>query len=95
MIFNKKIIIELMTKVEDLHKKDFWMVFLDCITEKTKSGASEYEIYFNYMMNFKADVSRVRPLQWSNDGQRSIVQRGDWNYVSYHSYNQKKKSIFG
>jgi hypothetical protein len=95
MIFNKKIVIELMTKVEDLHKKDFWMAFLDCITEKTKSGASEYEIYFNYMMTAKADVSRIRPLQWNNNGQRSIVQRGDWNYVSYPWWSQKQKNVFG
>ena len=95
MIFNKKIVIELMTKVEDFHKKDFWMAFLDSITEKTKSGASEYEIYFNYMMNVKADQTRVRPLQWNNSGQRSIVQRGDWNYVSYPWYSQKTKNVFG
>ena len=96
MIFNKKIVIEIMTKVEDLHKKDFWVVFLDSITERTKSGASEYEIYFNYMMKFKSDVSRLRPLQWSNDGQRTTtVARGDWNYVSYPWWNQKKKNIFG
>ena len=95
MIFNKKIVIELMTKVEDLHKKDFWMVFLDCVTDKTKSGASEYEIYFNYMMITKASVSRIRPLQWNNNGQRSIVQRGDWNYVSYPWWSQKQKSLFG
>jgi hypothetical protein len=95
MIFNKKIVIEIMTKVEDFHKKDFWMVFLDCVTEKTKSGASEYEIYFNYMMITKAAVSRVRPLQWNNNGQRSIVQRGDWNYVSYPWWSQKQKNVFG
>jgi hypothetical protein len=95
MIFNKKIVIELMTKVEDFHKKDFWLAFLDCITEKTKSGASEYEIYFNYMMNVKTDQTRVSPLQWNNNGQRSIVQRGDWNYVSYPWYSQKPKNVFG
>lgn len=94
MIFNKKIIIELMEKVEEHHKRNFWEIFLDSITDKKGCGASEYEIYFNYIMNFKADISRVRPLQWNNDGQRSAVPKGDWNYVSYPWNIQKKKSVF-
>jgi hypothetical protein len=96
MIFNRKILVEMMAKVEDLHKNDFWEVFLNTIAEKKGSGASEYEIYFNYMMNFKSEVARVRPLQWNNDGQRAVLdtQRGDWNYVSYPWYIQKKKAMY-
>jgi len=94
MIFNKKIMIEIMEKVESFHNKDFWQAFLDCITDKNSSGASEYEIYFNYIMNNKPELTRIRALQWNNDGQRSIAQKGDWNYVTYHWYNQKKKAGF-
>ncbi len=90
MLFNKKIMTEIFEKVQAHHGgKQFWEVFLDSVTEKTGSGASEYEIYFNYMMNFHFDQVKLRPLQFSNDGQRSKEARGDWNYVSYHHYRQR------
>ena len=95
MLFNRKILIELMEKVEDLHRKNFWEAFLDCITEKSGSGASEFEIYFNYMMNTKQELVRLRPLQWSNWGQRSDTKApGAWHYVNYHHHQQKKPRAF-
>jgi hypothetical protein len=95
MLFNKKILIEIMEKVETKHKKNFWEAFLDCVTEKTTAGASEYELYFNYMMNTKQELVRVRPLQWSNHGQRLDKKSpGAWHYVNYHHQHQKKPRTF-
>ena len=91
MIFSRPILIELMGKVETAHGKDFWEAYLDCI----RGGASEYEIYFNYMMNVKSDISKIRPLQWNNYGQRADTKiSGDWNYVNYHHQHQKKPRTF-
>ena len=89
MVFNRTILFEMMKKAEDLHKKHFWEAYLDCVTLKDKSGASEYEVYFHYLMNNHADKVRVRPLQWTNDGQRAVVPTGDWHYQNYHWHNQK------
>lgn len=95
MLFNRKILIELMQKVEQKHNKDFWEVFLDCVTVKNNSGASEYEIYFNYVMNTKQELVRLRPLQWNNHGQRADTKpAGDWHYVNYHSHQQRKPRNF-
>jgi hypothetical protein len=92
MMFNKKILIEIMTKVEAHHKKEFWEAFLDTITEKTGSGASEYEIYFHYIMNNYPELVKHRPLRWDNYGQRAVQNRGDWECVSYHWQIQKPAS---
>jgi hypothetical protein len=95
MLFNRKVLIELIERVEEYHQKDFWDIFLDSVVLKTGSGASEYEIYFNYVMNNKQDLVRVRPLQWNNHGQRNDPRdAGDWNYVNYHHHQQIKPRGF-
>lgn len=50
MIFKTKYIQEIMSKIENNHNDIFYNVFLKFVTDKTGSGASEYEIYFNYML---------------------------------------------
>lgn len=95
MLFSKKVLIELMEKVESKHGKNFWETFLECVTEKNSSGSSEYEIYFNYVMNTKQDIVRLRPLQWNNNGQRSDTKlAGDWHYINYHHHQQRKPRTF-
>jgi hypothetical protein len=73
MLFNKKIINEIFTFVEEYHNKPFWQVFILSVNEHKKhnidvieSGASEYELYFNYVLkNHKNDII-IRDLNWSN-----------------------------
>jgi len=45
MIFEKKYINELISKIEKNHNELFYSVFLKTVTEKNGSGASEYKIY--------------------------------------------------
>jgi hypothetical protein len=90
-VWNKKILIEIMEKVEAHHKKEFWQAFLECITIKQASGASEYEIYWHYMMVNHADRVRLRPLRWHNFGQRWEKDGGDYHYVTYHWHVQKSE----
>ena len=73
MIFNKKIIKEMFNLVEDFHKKEFWVIFIEMVDEHTKqpindyeSGAYEYELYFNYMIQYHRDKILVRNLLWDN-----------------------------
>lgn len=89
MVFNKQIIIEMMEKVESYHKKPFWEAYLDCLTEKKSAGASEYELYFHYIMRNHEKRVTLRPLQYSNFGQRWETPTGDWHYVTYHWHVQK------
>ena len=44
MIFNIEIMRELFSKIESLHKTEFWLKFLDLVDRNEKSGASEYTL---------------------------------------------------
>lgn len=90
-VWAKKYLVEIMERVEDYHKKDFWQAYVDCIIEKNGSGASEYEIYWHYMMVNHSDRVRIRPLRWNNFGQRWEKDGGDYQYVSYHWQNQRSE----
>jgi len=92
MIFEKKYIEELFEKVSNHHKgKQFYEVFLDCVNPKeyTHSGASEYEIYFNFMRIYHPDEILLRNLVWKNTNTPEFEPNKD--YFSAHSYLQKRK----
>jgi hypothetical protein len=95
MIFNKKILTELIEKVEIYQKKPFWEAYLDCIDRNyvSASGAAEYELYFHYVMKNYEKRTTLRPLQYSNGGQRWESPRGDWHYITYHHYVQKPSRL--
>jgi len=86
MMFQKYILVELFNLIEYYHKNDFWKVFLLCINEKDilGSGASEYEIYFNYLHIYHKKKFIIRPLIWENT---SVLNTNlDADYISYHWY---------
>ena len=62
MIFEKKYIDELISKIEKNHNELFYNIFLSKVTDKSGAGASEYEIYFNYMIMNNADKIELREL---------------------------------
>ena len=86
MIFEKKYIEEIFAKVEAVHMKPFWQAFLECIntTHFNRSGASEYEIYFNYMLTYNPAEIIVRQLPWKNSGILDL--NAHENYISWHHY---------
>ena len=89
MMFETKYIDELITKVETNHKDTFFNVFLRLVTDKTppvSPRASEYEIYFNYMLKNHSDKIKIRKLNWKNTNR--IVTDKDYDYISYHWYKR-------
>jgi len=68
MLFNKEYVVEMINMVEDYHKMPFWIVFLKMVDESRYhgSGASEYEMYFHYMVQYHSDIIHLRHLNWSN-----------------------------
>jgi hypothetical protein len=73
MLFNRDILKELFSLVENYHKKPFWVVFIESVKEHRKydknvseSGCSEYEIYFTYMVINHSDKILIRELNWAN-----------------------------
>jgi len=91
MIFQKHILSELFKLIETYHKTIFWKAFLLCINENDKqgSGASEYEIYFNYLHIYHTNSFIVRPLLWKNVN--ALSNDPNLDYISYHWYQREKK----
>jgi hypothetical protein len=84
MIFEKKYIDELISKIEKNHNELFYNVFLKTVTDKNGSGASEYEIYFNYMLKYNPDKIQIRKLSWKNTNK--LETNSNYDYISYHWY---------
>lgn len=96
MIFNKNYIKEIFDIVETTHQKPFWQVFIYCVEEHKKyhiiveeSGASEYELYFNYMLKYHNDKIFIRDLKWINVSKNSLQNISDYldyDYISICNY---------
>jgi hypothetical protein len=88
MIFETQIIQKMMAMVEEKHDKFFWIVFLEKVEPWLRhgfgSGASEYELYFNYVCKFHPDEIEVRELNWENV--RKLDFTKDLDYISYHHF---------
>lgn len=92
MIYNKNYIKEMFDVVEKFHNdgRPFWKIFIESVKEHTKypitqeeSGASEYEMYFNYMISNHSDIVKVRQLNWSNVNRRfELNSEINYDYVS-------------
>lgn len=76
MIFNRDIIKEIINLVETYQSsltgesKPFWKIFLEHVLPEQRqySGASEYEIYFNYMLKNHKDKVIPRMLKFEDTG---------------------------
>ena len=90
MMFQKKYVGEIMKKIEKTHNDLFYNVFLKLVTDTNKSGASEYEIYFNYMLKFYPNKIKIRKLEWENVCQiNNLENNNNLDYISYHWYLRK------
>jgi hypothetical protein len=67
MMFEKTYINKLINKIEEKHNDKFYNVFLKMVPNAnvSLSGASEYEIYFNYMLKNYSDKIEIRQLKWN------------------------------
>lgn len=90
MIFNKQILSKLFYSVEEKHKCPFWVAFIQMVDEHKKynidfveSGASEYELYFNYMLLHHKENLILRKLNWCNKSYNYLINENDnYDYVS-------------
>jgi FkbM family methyltransferase len=87
MMFETKYINELITKIEENHNDTFYNVFLKLVSDSNTclSGASEYEIYFNYMLKNHSDKITIRRLTHNNVNCLLNIP-SQYDYISYHWY---------
>lgn len=90
MLFEKKWLQEIFLLVENKHGEPFWKVFLNLIdinlrdtNPYPKSGASEYELYFNYMIKFHPNEMKIRELERC-DLNELPLDNTNYDYVSLH-----------
>jgi len=89
MMFETKYIKKLFNIVESNNKDKFYISFLKNIENIYGSGASEYELYFNFMVTFHFDKIIIRKLHWDNVSYISDEIFKKYDYISYHWYNRK------
>jgi len=83
MMFQTNYIHEMFSRIEKIHKDVFYNIFLKLVTETKGAGASEYEMYFNYMLHHHKNNITVRPLKWKNC---HALHDADLDYMSVHWY---------
>ncbi len=93
MLFQKEKLNQLFKLVEEHHgsEKQFWEIFLENITVYDESGASEYEIYFNYLQLYHENDFKIRKLSWINT---PLFIELDFNYISCHHYLIENPALF-
>jgi hypothetical protein len=90
MLFQQPILEDFFKLVEEIHQKPLWQAFCQCVNQQDLygSGASEYELYFNFAFSRTQQV-KIRPLKWDNvcrfDTLDEYQQKG-YDYVSCHEY---------
>lgn len=92
MLFDRGWVREMMAAVEAHHQgKPFWRVFLDVVdpAHREKSGASEYEAYFNFCLQAHPGELAIRRLSWANAGDVDGVRPDLHDYVSLHWYGRR------
>ena len=82
MMMETKYIKELFNIVENIHNESFYKIFLQNVDINSDSGASEYEIYFNYMYWKHPNEIMLRKLNWANVSKLIVDYK--YNYISYH-----------
>lgn len=87
MMFQKNIIQQLFYLVESYHNKKFYEIFLENVlnNEWSGSGASEYELYFNYLHLYHTNKFKIRELKWTNASGLNN-NNNNYDYISSHWY---------
>ena len=84
MIFETKYIKKIFDIVENQHNDTFYNIFLKMVTETNAAGASEYEIYFNYIILNHLNNIKIRKLEWINATKFEL--ESNYDYISYHHH---------
>lgn len=98
MLFNQHILTDMYSMIEDEYNANnhtryrFWEIFLACIDKKEfrLSGASEYELYFNYIQKYHVNKFKLRQMSWDENVitvdqiKNYNIEHTSHNYMSCH-----------
>jgi hypothetical protein len=79
---------ELLKTIEKVHGKEAWRALLELVEEAdwSKSGMSEYELYFNYCLQNYPSFYAIRPLKVENLSNFGEFARSDADMVALHAW---------
>lgn len=93
MLFQKPVLDDLFNTVESTHQTDFWKAFCSMVSPRELhcygAGASEYEIYFNFVFS-RTNQVKLRPLKWRNSLNLKDLQKlckKGYHYAAFHTYD--------
>eukprot|EP00241_Pyramimonas_parkeae_P012294 CAMPEP_0114259432 /NCGR_PEP_ID=MMETSP0058-20121206/19890_1 /TAXON_ID=36894 /ORGANISM="Pyramimonas parkeae, CCMP726" /LENGTH=273 /DNA_ID=CAMNT_0001374479 /DNA_START=212 /DNA_END=1034 /DNA_ORIENTATION=- len=90
MVFHKVVLKSLFQLVESTIHLPFWQAFLRCVdADDSYMGASEYELYFNYIMRWHPERVCLQRVRWKNAPATSLNSEADarqgFKFVAYHT----------
>ena len=88
MMFETAYVKEMMHMIEEHHKDVFWRIFLKYV-DYSVPGASEYELYLNYMLNYHPECLIIRDLIWDNVHAINHETTSGKDFVAYHNWCRK------
>ena len=94
MFFNKKLFLtEMFEKVEKLHKKPFYEVYLDELDGKENSPSADYEIYFHYILKYHKEKYSIREMNWKNVSLLTFKDFKNFRMISLPHYAGTRPKI--
>jgi hypothetical protein len=82
--------------VTNFHKRSFVDVFIDSIDIDQNSGASEYELYFNFL-ELNRESYKKRYLRFLNTHEipsNYLFSATDYDFIALHSHNRHDLKLF-
>ena len=87
MVFDSGCLAHLMELAEMHHgSRPFWQTFIQEADPALVSGASEYELYFNFMQLYHSGKIRIRALEWTNAGSSRDPTLLDYDFITCHHH---------
>ena len=90
MLLDQLIIGDLIHQVEHHWQMPFWQAFLAAVSPewRVQGGASEYDLYFNFALQFHPGRVRLRSLPWrvSGDLVEALSLNRRFQYVTLHRH---------
>ncbi len=101
MIFHRKILKKIFQMVEKHHasggdsrrRKRFWELFLEFVEKDhiLHAGASEYELYFNFIYLYLKDTFLLRELRYAETGRIPYSAENVLDYITCHHYMREQE----
>tara|TARA_B100000902_G_scaffold394664_1_gene451453 strand:- start:943 stop:1758 length:816 start_codon:yes stop_codon:yes gene_type:complete len=82
MLYKKEVLISMFEMIENLHEKEFYKIYIEKLNPNESSPSADYEIYYNYALNFYSRYYDIRKLSWTNLEKLSFNCLIDYDMVS-------------